>query len=127
MASGTKTFLASEYYYTDAIIDLSSLSTAAEYTSVIKLFSGDGKRWTKIIFQYVIAGIDTNVVIRIQGSLDNSSWFNVDANDEDVTLTANGTYAATYEGNGEINYIRFLFVSESAGTDTSIAVKAKVY
>jgi len=127
MASGTKTFKAADYYYIDAVIDLSSLTAATEYTSVIKLFDGAGKRWTKVIFQYVIASIDANAVIRIQGSLDNDSWFNVDVNDEDITITTDGVYAATYEGKGEINYIRFYFVSESAGTDTTIAVKAKVY
>jgi len=131
MASGTQTFLAEEYYATDRPINLGTLSTAAEYTSKIRLFRKSSamqlRRWTNIIFQYVITLTSTNAVIRIQGSLDGDNWFNVDAEEKDITITASGTYSVTYEGKGEINYIRLYFVSESGGTDATIAVKAKVY
>lgn len=135
MASGTKTFKAEDYYYDNSAIDLGTISAATEYTSKIQLFTSEteiptptGKRrWDNVLFQLVIASITTNVVIRFQGSLDGENWFNTDAEEKDTTITADGTYGFAYEGKGEINYIRLYFVSESGGTDATIAVKAKVY
>ncbi|MDD5187976.1 MAG: hypothetical protein PHF57_07185, partial [Methanoregula sp.] len=39
-----------------------------------------------------VAAIDTTVVVRIEGSADNSAWANLDISGLDTTLTANGTY-----------------------------------
>jgi hypothetical protein len=72
-------------------------------------------------FQYKITLIDTNVVVRAEGSLDGTNWANLDANDVDTTQTANGTYLFTFFG--KINFIRFTFVSEAGGTAAKIDVK----
>lgn len=65
--------------------------------------------------QYTIATINTNVVTRIEGSLDGTNWF---ALVSDVTDTANGTYF--HQFTGKIKEIRFTFVSEADGTNATI-------
>lgn len=65
--------------------------------------------------QYKVANKDTNVVVKIQGSLDNTNWF--DCTNE-TTQTANGTYYLSFTG--ALRYIRFTFVSETGGTAATI-------
>ncbi len=77
-----------------------------------------------IIFQYVVATINTNVVTRCEGSMDDSNWFNLDFNDVDKTKTANGAYAFRYDGDGALPYIRFTWVSEAGGTAATLDVIA---
>ena len=73
-------------------------------------------------YQYTIAAINTNVIVRAEGSLDNSNWFNLDIDDVNTTQTANGAYAFQYDGDGEIAYTRFTWVSEAGGTAATIDV-----
>lgn len=77
-------------------------------------------RATYHTFQYVVAAINTNVVVRAEGSLDGTSWFNLSASETDVTKTANGQYGMSY--NGVVPQVRFRFVSESGGTAATIDV-----
>ena len=77
---------------------------------------------SSICFQYVIASINTSVTVRIEGSLDNSNWFNLDIEDGDTDQVANGTYSFYFEG--EVSYARFTFVSEAGGTAATIDVVA---
>ena len=88
---------------------------AAGVTDTIKTLGFD-----EITAQYTIATINTTVVVRLEGSIDNSSWFNLDFDEQDTTQTANGTYALKYDG--KVPFIRFRFVSETGGTAATIAV-----
>ena len=65
-----------------------------------------------------VAAINTNVVLRAEGSIDGENFFNLSESNADTTVTANGTNAFTYRG--KINYIRLRFVSESGGTDATV-------
>lgn len=65
-----------------------------------------------------IATINTNVVIRIEGSLDGTNWFNLSATDTDTTFTANGTYGFNVEA--AVDNIRLNFVSEAGGTTATV-------
>jgi hypothetical protein len=94
--------------------------TAPGSADVIKMNGCGG-----IIYQYKIAGIDTSVVLRIEGSFDNSNWFNLDADETDTTQTANGTYAFVL--NHPVPFIRFTFVSEAGGTAATIDVKVYLW
>lgn len=85
--------------------------TATGVTDVIKMLNCKA-----FIYQYTVASISTNVVVRIEGSNDNSSWFNLDADEVDTTITANGTYAFRWDG--DMPYARFRFVSKAAGSPT---------
>jgi len=91
--------------------------TAAGSTDSVKVIG-----CKNFIYQYTIASINTNVVVRAEGSLDNTNWFNLDTDDADTTQTANGTYAFQHDGDGELCYTRFTFVSESGGTAATIDV-----
>lgn len=89
--------------------------TAAGVTDVIKMLSCKA-----FVYQYKVASINTNVVVRIEGSNDNTNFYNLDADEVDTTITANGTYAFRFDG--EVPYSRFRLVSETGGTDATIDV-----
>ena len=99
-------------YDNETFTQLTEASSTASYECVDFLYH---------TFQYTITLIDTNVVVRAEGSLDGTNWANLDANDIDTTKTANGTYLFTFFG--KINFIRFTFVSEAGGTAAKIDVK----
>jgi len=61
-----------------------------------------------------IANISTNVVIRIEGSADNTAWANLDGAELDTTYTANGTRILTAPET-PLAYIRVTMVSGGAG------------
>jgi hypothetical protein len=75
-----------------------------------------------VVFQVTVSSIGTNVVVRLEGSLDATSWFNLDAGEADTTLTANGTtaYAVTQ---APVPYVRGRLVSLSGGSP-SVVFKA---
>ena len=53
----------------------------------------------------------------MEGSLDNTNFFNLDETETDKTLTANGTYA--YALNGcPVKFVRVRLVSISGGSPT---------
>ena len=68
-----------------------------------------------------VANIDTNVVVRIEGTIDGTDAFNLSNSDTDTTLTTNGTYGFKYTGS--LTGIRVNFVSESGGTAATIDAK----
>ncbi len=69
-----------------------------------------------LMFQFKVRDISVNVVVRAEGSLDGREWFNLDAGDEDYTITANGIYSMTYQG--YVSFVRLNWVSLSGGTPT---------
>ena len=66
-------------------------------------------------FQVTVSSIGTNVVSRFEGSLDGSSYFNLDSANADTTITVNGTYGYALSG-CPVKYIRLRLVSLSGGT-----------
>ena len=68
-----------------------------------------------------IAAINTNVVLRIEGTIDGTNAFNLSDSDTDTTITANGSYA--FMASGILTGIRVNFVSESGGTDSTVDAK----
>ncbi len=74
-----------------------------------------------VCFQVTVSSIGTNVVIRFEGSLDDTNFFNLDQSGADTTITANGTYG--YALNGcPVKHLRVRLVSISGGTP-SVASK----
>ena len=74
-----------------------------------------------LVFQVTVSSIGTNVVIRLEGSVDATNWFNLDASEADTTLTANGTTAYSIT-QVPVPYVRGRLVSISGGTP-SVAFK----
>ncbi len=77
-----------------------------------------------IVFAVTVASINANVVLRAEGSLDGSAWFNLSESELDFTYTANGTYSFSYDG--ILSRARMNFISEAGGTDATLAIKALV-
>ncbi len=65
---------------------------------------------------YTVASIDTTVVMRLEGSHDNTNWYNLHS--ADTTITEDGTYHLDFLG--PLRYIRLTFVSETGGTGATI-------
>jgi hypothetical protein len=100
-----------------AAFEVQSLTTltATGVTSSIEVLA------TAVTFQVTASGLGTNVVIRMEGSLDDAAFFPLyDATRQDTTITANGTYGYTLYA--PVRYIRLRLVSISGGTPT-IATK----
>lgn len=75
-----------------------------------------------LAFQVTVASVGASVTIRLEGSVDDENYFNLDETETDTTLTANGTYG--YALNGcPVKYVRLRLVSIDGGTPT---VSAKV-
>jgi len=75
-----------------------------------------------LAFQVTVASVGTSVTIRLEGSVDDENYFNLDESETDTTLTANGSYG--YALNGcPVKYVRLRLVSIDGGTPT---VSAKV-
>jgi hypothetical protein len=92
------------------IISTLGTLTAAGVTSFANGESADNG-----LFQVTVSGIGTNVVVRFEGSLDATNWFNLDANNFDTTITANGTtgYAISQ---APVAFFRGRLVSSVGGT-----------
>ena len=87
---------------------LTTLTTAGVTPSAISA-------GVNVCFQVTVTNIGTNVVVRFEGSLDDTNFFNLDQGGADTTITANGTYG--YALNGcPVKYLRLRLVSLSGGT-----------
>lgn len=85
--------------------------------------------YTKGTIQFTVANINANVVLRAEGSnLDNpvnaGDWFNLNVNNVDTTITANGTNAFGFDR--PVRWIRGNFVSESDGTDAIVTFAVRL-
>jgi hypothetical protein len=85
--------------------------TAAGTTNSIKVNA------QAVTFQVTVSGIGTNVVIKLEGSLDDTNFFNLDENETDTTITANGTRGFALNG-CPVEYVRLRLVSFTGGTPT---------
>ena len=86
------------------------------------------------VFQVLVADIDTNVIVRADGSNDGTNFGEMTISNTAVTgatsitnnritITANGTYLIVVK-NTLTPYVRFTFVSESGG-DASVTLDVK--
>ena len=76
---------------------------------------------TNLTFQVTVASIGTSVVIRMEGSLDDTSYFPLyDSTQVDTTITANGTYGFCLYA--PVRFVRLRLVTITGGTP-SIATK----
>lgn len=69
----------------------------------------------------LVDNINTNVVLRAEGTIDGTNYFNLSDADTDRTITAGGPYAFVFYG--ILKGIRIRFVSESGGTTATVDVK----
>lgn len=76
--------------------------------------------YSKGCIQILIANINTSVTLRVEGSNDNTNWFNLSTSNTDSTFTANGCYAFQFDSCPQ--HVRTTFVSEVGGTSATIDV-----
>jgi len=68
-----------------------------------------------ITYQVTVTSIGTNVVVRFEGSLDGTNYFNLNQDNADYTILTNGTTGYCLSG-CPINYARLRLVSISGGS-----------
>jgi len=95
--------------------DLGSLSSAG--ATVSQLTTG-----INLCFQVTASSIGTNVQFRLEGSLDDINYFNLDDEEQDTTLTADGTYGYALSG-CPVKFVRLRLTGISGGSPT---ISAKV-
>lgn len=61
-------------------------------------------------YTVTVSNLVSTINVRVEGSLDNSNWFNMDDNDNDFEITTNGTYSFTTD-DPRVPHFRFTFVS----------------
>ena len=94
-------------FTTEALTSL----TATGVTSSVKVNA------QAVTFQVTVSSIGTNVQVRFEGSLDDTNFFNLDDEDQDTTISANGTTG--YALNGcPVEFVRLRLVSITGGTPT---------
>ena len=70
-----------------------------------------------VTFQVTVSSIGTNVQVRFEGSLDNTNFFNLDDEEQDIQITADGTYGYCLNG-CPTKYVRVRLVSITGGSPT---------
>ena len=72
------------------------VSTLGTLTSAgVTGFAG-GESADNAVFSVTVSSIGTNVVIRLEGSVDATNWFNLDSNNVDTTITATAPLATLW-------------------------------
>ena len=98
-------------FTTEALTSL----TAAGTTGSVKVNA------QAVSFAVTVSSIGTNVVVRFEGSLDNTNFANLDEDALDTTITSNGTTLHSLSGT-PVQFVRLRLVSISGGTPTVAAV-----
>lgn len=90
-----------------------ALTSGGTSTAALQVAVQDTAACQNFVFQIKVASIGTNVVVRAEGSLDGTNYFNLGSGD--TTITANGTTKLNFNG-FPVKYVRGTLVSISTGT-----------
>ena len=99
--------------FTDTLFYYPTALTTASSTAPLQVAVQDTAACKNFVFQITVASIGTNVVVRAEGSLDGTSYFNLGSSD--TTITSNGTTKLIY-ADIPVKYVRGTLVSISTGT-----------
>lgn len=110
-------------FFSDTVFFYPPALTATGTTANLDVAVQDVAAATIFGVQVKVASVSTNVVIRVEGSLNGIDFFNLDSSDK--TLTANGVYFYNYSDR-PLKTIRGNLVSVTGGTPTvTFSVSAK--
>lgn len=98
---------------------LAPITTFIQLTAQGETASVNVENAHHLTLQIVVAAIDTSVDYNVQGSLDDTNWFDLET--ADVQKTANGTFFLRYE-NLKAKFVRFSFRAEAGGTAVTLDV-----
>ncbi len=104
------TYFQDTIFSTESTLSAPAVGTALQ-VAVNNLFST--KDYTLIV---TVASVNTNVVVRLEGSVDGTNYAPIIANQ---TITANGTTIYSVSGR-PVKWIRTNFVSETGGTAATV-------
>lgn len=99
--------------YHIAVTDTTTLR-APGYSAAVWCGSG----YSKLLWYFKVASINTSVAIALQAKKGNSQWTNVFA--DSLVFTANDNYGIEWENVALADSVRFRFISEADGTDACI-------
>lgn len=108
--------------FQDTLFFFPTALVATGVTSTCVIADQNNAAGTAITFQVNVANIGTNVIVRFEGSVDNTNFF---AFASDTTITANGTTGYNF-ANFPVKAVRARLVTITTGTPTvtfSIAAK----
>ena len=97
--------------------DIPKVVVFAQLTGVGSTVAQDGAQYKFFTFQYKIASIGTNVVVRAEGSNDGDDWFNLNDARVDTTELLDGTFVL-HKANFKCQFVRFTIVSENGAAVT---------
>lgn len=92
-----------------------ALNTGATSTTALQVAVQDIAACKNFVFQINAAAVGTNVVIRAEGSLDGTNYFNLGSGD--TTITVSGISKLAFS-DLPVKYVRATLVSISGGTPT---------
>lgn len=95
------------------------LTTGGTSTTALRVADPDVAACKAFVFQITVSSIGTNVVVRAEGSLDGTNYFNL--GNSDTTITANGTTKLAFS-DLPVKYVRATLVSISTGTPSVLFV-----
>ena len=104
------TYFQDTIFSTESTLEAPAVGTALQ-VAVNNLFST--KDYTLIV---TVASVNTNVVVRLEGSVDGTNYAPIIANQ---TITANGTTSYSVSGR-PVKWIRTNWVSETGGTAATV-------
>jgi hypothetical protein len=103
-------------YFQDTIFSTESTLSAPAVGTALQVAQNNffsTKDYTLIV---TVASVNTNVVVRLEGSVDGTNYAPIIANQ---TITANGTTVYSVSGR-PVKWIRTNFVSETGGTAATV-------
>lgn len=100
-------------FFKDTLFFSPAALTTATSTDALQVAVQDVAACDNFVFQIKVSSIGTNVVVRAEGSLDGTNYFNLGSGD--TTITANGTTKLNFVG-FPVKYVRGTLVSISTGT-----------
>ena len=103
-------------YFQDTIFNVGSALTAPGNGTAVQVAVNNFFATTNNTLVVKVASKNTNVVIRLEGSIDGSEWVTILAN---TTISSNGNTIYTV-ADTPLKWIRPVFVSEAGGTDATV-------
>ena len=88
----------------------------ATTSTLLTVASGQAFSTTDYTLIVTVASVNTNVIVRLEGSIDGTNYAPIIANQ---TITANGTTAYNVSGR-PVKWIRTNWVSEAGGTAATV-------
>ena len=104
-------------YFQDTIFFTDTTLTAPGDGTVLQVASNNFFATKSYSLSVTVAEIDTNVVVRLDGSIDGTNYAPIIAAQ---TITSNGSYIYSV-ADRPVKFVKAIFVSESGGTAATVA------